>query len=113
MHQDKGLLKSGVPAGAHWRAISEAGRQYALYLHHSTGGKHGTYIATPGTYREALAFDLPAGTYHADWIDAAQGSVIRSERIRHAGGARTLSTPNYKVDVALRIKRVPEPVSTP
>jgi hypothetical protein len=107
MHQNKQFVKSGVPAGAHWRAISEAGRQYAVHLHHSEGGKQGSYIATPGNYRESLVLDLPAGNYRVDWVDPAQGSVIRSENVNHAGGTRTLATPPYHVDIALRILRAP------
>jgi len=47
---------------------------------------------------------LPAGSYQADWVDAAAGSVISSERFTHAGGNRTIGTPPHSVDAALRIK---------
>ena len=105
MRQDKQLVRSEVPAGAHWRAISEPGRQYALYLHHSEGGSGGSYVATPGSYSENLVLDLPAGTYKVDWVDPATGSLIHSENVTHPGGDRTIATPTYTLDIALRIKR--------
>lgn len=106
MHQDEQFVKGGVPAGAHWRAISESGHQYALYLHHSEGGKHGSYIATPGDYRDSLGLDLPAGKYQVDWVDPAQGSVIHAEKVNHTGGTKTFTTPDYHLDIALRIVRM-------
>ena len=61
MRQDKTVIVSSVPAGAFARAISEPGRQYAVYMHHSTDGKGGAYKVTPGNYHEDLGFDtLPA-----------------------------------------------------
>ena len=105
MHPDKEFIVSGVPAGAHCRGISEPGKQYALYLHHSTGGEGGAYTVTPGDYVETLVLDLPAGNYRADWIDPATGSIIKSESVAHQGGHRSFTTPRYAIDIALRIKR--------
>jgi len=106
MRQDKKFIVSGVPPGAFCRGISEPGKQYALYLHHSVvmGRGHG-YRATRGNYSANLALDLPKGTYKADWIDPATGSVVGSTTLEHKGGERTLSSPTYSVDIALRMKR--------
>ena len=106
MHPDKKFVISGVPAGAHCRAISEPGYQYAVYLHHSEGGNGGNYVATPGHYSESLLLDLPQATYKMDWIDPATGSVIQSEIVTHDEGPRAFTTPTYTVDIALRIKRI-------
>ena len=104
MRPDKGLVVSGVPAGAYCRAISEPGRQYALYLHHSTGGRGGAYTVTPGKYTERLVVSLPTGNYQVEWVEPATGTVMRTETFEHGGGKRTLTTPEHAVDVALRIK---------
>ena len=104
MHQDKKIVLSGVPAGAHWRAISEPGQQYAIYLHHSEGGNGSSYVATPGQYSDNLELDLPQNSYEMDWIDPATGSVIKSEIVTHDEGSRIFATPTYAVDIALRIK---------
>jgi hypothetical protein len=106
MHQDKSFVVSGVPTGAYCRAISEPGRQYALYLHHSTGGKGGAYRVTPGKYKERLVVSLPPGNYRAEWVDPATGSVIRTENFKHDRRERTLTTPVHAVDFALRLRVV-------
>ena len=105
MRPDKGLIVSGVPAGAHWRAIGEPGKQYALYLHHGEGGRGQAYTAVPGKYQENLELNLAAGSYKIDWVDPATGVVIRSEHLTHHGGTRIFATPTYTIDIALRIKR--------
>ena len=106
MKQDRKFVLSVEPAGAIWRGISQPGNQYALYLHQSVvmGRGHG-YRATPGSYVEHLGIDLPSGAYQADWVEPATGSVVRSETIQHQGGIREFVTPQYSVDIALRIKR--------
>ena len=106
MKPDKTFVARGVPADAHWRALSEAGQQYALYLHHSKGGTGSAYEASPGKYVEHLVLNLKAGRYKADWIDPATGSVISSTTLRDDAGAWTVTTPTYSVDIALRIKRI-------
>jgi len=104
MHPDKSFIVSGVPAGAYCRAISEPNHQYALYLHHSTGGRGGAYTVTPGEYTERLVLSLPTGSYRVDWVDPATGSVLRTEIFKHGEGERTLTTPEHSVDIALRVK---------
>jgi hypothetical protein len=103
MAPDKSLLVGGAPAGTHCRAISEPGKQYALYLHHSTEGKGSAYRVTPGNYVEKLELNLPAGEYKADWVDPTAGHTISTETFSHSGGTRLVTTPRHVVDVALRI----------
>jgi len=105
MKLDKSFIVSGVPAGAFCRGISEPGKQYALYLHHSKlEDRNHYYIVTTGKYTENLVLSLSAGTYKTDWVDPASGSVVRSESLSHQGGKRTFTTPAHSVDIALRIK---------
>ncbi|HUU14148.1 MAG TPA: hypothetical protein VM182_10610, partial [Terriglobia bacterium] len=68
------------------------------------GRGHG-YRATPGVYVEHLELNLPAGSYKTDWVDPATGSIVGSTTLEHKGGKRTLTSPKYSVDIALRIKR--------
>ena len=63
------------------------------------------YVVTPGDYAETLVLDLPGGTYQADWVDPASGSVVGSLTFTHQGGNKALVTPAHAVDIALRIKR--------
>lgn len=104
MAPDKNFVGGGVPANAYCRAISEPGKQYALYLHHSSGGKGSAYRVTPGQYVEKLDLNLPAGQYQADWVDPATGRVTGAETFTHAGGRRGFTSPVHSVDIALRIK---------
>jgi hypothetical protein len=99
------FVVGGIPTGVYCRGISETGKQYALYHHHSRRDTESSYTVTPGDYVENLDLDLPGGTYVADWVDPASGSTLGSETFAHHGGNRTLTTPTHKVDVALRIKR--------
>ena len=38
----------------------------------------------------------------AEWINPATGSVIRRDSFLHAGGDRTVTAPEYSIDIALR-----------
>jgi hypothetical protein len=105
MKQDTAFVASGLPPGVYSRAISEPGRQYAAYHHHSTGGKGSAYTVTPGNYREELGLVLPAGSYALEWVDPATGEVIASEQFHHEGGNRPVRAPEHHVDIALRVKR--------
>lgn len=73
MRPDKDVVSKGVPAGAYCRALSESGRQYAVYIHHSADRSRGSYEATPGNYQETLTLNLPAGQYLAEWLNPADG----------------------------------------
>jgi hypothetical protein len=114
MGPDKTFVLNGIPAGVYCRGISETGKQYALYHHHSTYKEDGTssYEVKPGSYRENLDLILPGGAYQADWVDPATGAVLGSETFTHLGGDRTFATPRHAVDIALRIKRHETPAKT-
>ena len=106
MRRDHSFVVSEVPAGVFRRSMSQPGKQYAVYQHHSKlEDRNHYYIVTSGNYTEDLELDLPAGNYKAEWVDPASGSVLRSETFAHSGGRRTLATPTYSVDIALRIKQ--------
>jgi hypothetical protein len=112
MRPDKSFVVEGVPVGTHCRGISQPGQQYALYLHHSKGGTGNpylggdTYTVMPGDYSENLDLSLPGGKYRAEWVNPAAGSILGTETFTHHGGNRTVTTPRYTIDIALRIKRV-------
>jgi hypothetical protein len=106
MVPDKGFLVSGVSSPQYHRAISEPGKQYALYIHHSSEKVGGAYTVVPGQYREDLVLNLPTGHYLAEWIDPATGAVLGRVDIVHEGGQRTLTSPTYGVDIALRVKSI-------
>jgi hypothetical protein len=107
MRPDKSFVVSGVSQGAYCRGISQPGEQYALYLHHSElEPNYEYYVVKPGHYHETLTLDLPGGTYKAEWVDPTLGSVVSTVTFTHQGGSQNLTTPEYAVDIALRIKRI-------
>ena len=106
MYPDKSFVIHGLPEGTFYRSISERGRQYALYIHHSIRKDGNYYIINPGQYRENIVVSLPDGDYQAEWINPIDGSVIRSEKVIASGGRSILPTPQYTIDIALRVKRI-------
>jgi len=107
MSPDRGFVIGGIPSGVFCRGISETGRQYALYHHHSAykqPGSQSSYVVEPGRYVEDLLLHLPGGAYKADWIDPASGKVLSNETFIHQGGDRIFHAPEHVVDVALRIR---------
>ena len=75
--------------GAFARALSETGRQYAVYI--SNG------------LQCDLRVNLPKGGYSARWISTHNGTVLKTEKLIHPGGEITLRSPEYKDDIALKI----------
>jgi hypothetical protein len=51
---------------------------------------------------EAL-IDIPAGSYSVEWVNPKTGVVDKSVNFSHAGGGRSLASPLFSEDVALRI----------
>lgn len=91
MRPDNSVIKGGVPQKAIARAMVEAGRAYAIYIN---GGSEAT-----------LTVELPAGNYKAQWINTKTGKIDKEETFEHTGGNRTLVSPQYADDIALRIRK--------
>jgi hypothetical protein len=56
----------------------------------------------PNNLRADLRLHLPAGPYRAEWIGTKSGQVEASEEFDHPGGTRTLASPSFSEDIALR-----------
>jgi len=106
----------GIPEGAFCRGIAESGKQYALYVFHGTPHRvewpQGTvtdrFNVQSGRYRDTVVLrDVPAGDYGAEWIDPVDGSVLRVDNLVHTAGDVELTTPEYSIDIALRMRRRP------
>jgi hypothetical protein len=98
MRPDNSVIKGGVPqkapaasCEARAGAMAEAGRAYAIYIN---GGSEAT-----------LTVELPAGNYKAQWINTKTGKIDKEETFEHTGGNRTLVSPQYVDDIALRIRK--------
>ncbi len=93
MKPDNSIIKGGVPDKATARALVQAGRAYAIYIN--------------GGNEVKLVVDLPEGTYTAEWVNTKTGKFDKTETFQHANGNRTLPSPKYVDDIALRIRRAP------
>jgi hypothetical protein len=89
MAPNNGVVTGGIPGGASIRALVESGAQYAIHI---TGGSQAN-----------LQVNLPAGSYKADWVNTKTGAVDGTSTFAHAGGNRTISSPSYSEDIALKI----------
>ena len=106
MQPDKNFVIHGIPEGTFYRSISEPGKQYALYIHHSLRKGESYYFINPGKYREEMVLSMPEGNYQAEWINPADGRVVSEEKISVKGDSYKIGTPEYAIDIALRIKRL-------
>jgi hypothetical protein len=87
------LQEGGSRTHATLRVLSEPGQAYAVYVE---GG---------GQVR--LVLELPAAAYRAEWINTKTGQGEATETFDHPGGKKTLDSPHYSEDIALRVQRQP------
>jgi hypothetical protein len=90
------------PDGSDIKAVGDAARIYALA---QPGKTYAVYVdgGSPGA---TLLCNVPAGRYHAEWINTLTGAVDKSQDVSHAGGVLTLDSPPYAEDVALKLVRL-------
>ncbi|MHC4558779.1 MAG: cellulase family glycosylhydrolase [Planctomycetota bacterium] len=89
MKPDNSVIKGGIPDKATARALVQKGRAYAIYI--NGGGEM------------QLVVELPEGKYKAEWLNTKTGDIDKKETFEHPGGNRTLNSPKYEDDIALRI----------
>lgn len=74
------------------RALVERGKAYAVYL--------------KGGSQAELVLDLTAGKFQVEWLNTRTGKIDKVESFEHPGGNKTLVSPAYAEDIALRVQRV-------
>ncbi len=89
MKPDNSIIKGGIPEKATARALVQKGRAYVIYIN--------------GGSEAQLQLKLPKGKYKAEWLNTKTGKTNNNETFNHSGGNRTLKSPQYKDDIALRI----------
>lgn len=90
MRPDGSVVKE-LPDNVTVQVLSEPGRAYALYIN--------------GSGLKNLTVEIPPGSYRHEWIDTKTAKVLSEKPLTHPGGRVKLSVPEYKDDIALRIKR--------
>ena len=107
MAPDNAIVKEGVRPGGSARALVEPGKAIAIYVRKQrpTSGKEtAATVAGDSSAPAALHIDLTDGDWRAEWIDTMTGSVVRAESVR-GGGVRAIASPEYRADIALRLRR--------
>src|SRR5262249_19198269 len=90
MRPDETIIKGGVSDKARARALSESGKQYAIYI--NGGGQ-----TRPGV-------ELPPGGQARPRGGPPGGRWATPAGLRPQKGRRTIESPEYQDDIALRIK---------
>jgi hypothetical protein len=106
MRPDAGVIAGGIPEGSITRAISEPGRQYGIYIHHSTPTPNRSrYEVNQKPRTLDLVLHLPSGSYEVEWIRPTNLAGLATQALaNHTGGRITLATsPEHREDIALRI----------
>jgi hypothetical protein len=100
MKPDNGVIKGGtitepldgnVVKTTTVEALAERGKAYAIYI-------------CGGTQAD-LTIKIPTGEYQAQWINTRTGKVVKERSFLQAAVRRTLKSPMYSEDIALRIVR--------
>ena len=107
MVRDRKSIKS-APIGTKVSMISEKGRQYAMYIHHSymSAERFGNYYEPIfGQYEPTITLDLDEGEYSVTFIDPGTMKVIKEIHITGGSDNVLLACPRYRLDLAVKIHR--------
>lgn len=106
---DRESVRCATP-GVRTRALTQRGQAYAVYVHVPLPKKpKDEELRHHAAQRvEArLVLDLPAGRYRAEWWDTRTGAVTPAIAWTHGGGEKTLESPSFTEDIALRLVAAP------
>ena len=92
-------LVTNLPEGISAQVLAEPGKQYAVYLHTPMPPK-------PDSSNVQVTFniELPAGSYLLAWLNPLTGTMSEPTELIHPGGACSLTTHEFKHDIALAIR---------
>jgi len=108
MTRDNTTLRS-ISIGSNVNMISEKGKQYAIYIHHSfpNGGGMGTfYEPSYGEYAPKITLRLEKGDYTVTFIEPETLNVLKEEKISSGGEDTELVCPAHTLDLAVKIMAV-------
>jgi len=89
-----------------WRTVKHASGAYARVLS-TPRGEYAVYFDGDGP--STITMDLPSGDYSGEWINVATGVATPLAVFHHAGGEKTVQSPEFQNGVALRLTCVTEP----
>jgi hypothetical protein len=93
-------MSGKLPAGFAARALSQPGKQYAIYLHKSSAATQPA--APPPAQSLEISLLLQPGTYRTQWMDPITGKSLDRPAVKHSGGPFTIAG-NIAQDAAVQI----------
>lgn len=100
MKPSRDVIKEGVPQGMHAYALSQPGKDYALYL----GPKPGEKNPPPKPEKIKLVLEIPPGDYLVEWLNPVSGESDKKESVKSEGRV-TIESPAFKDDLAISVRR--------
>lgn len=105
MQPEPDMVKGAFPAGVTMRALHGRDKGCLAYLRTGLGATRNNPRQTAFSADELrFSFDLPKGTFKAQWLNPGTGSILKTETIDHTGGFREFSAPAFQDDIALALK---------
>ena len=95
-----------VSTGACVNMISEKGKQYAMYMHHSFPQLRGGSYYSPnfGKFAPVVTLKLDTGEYNVTFIEPETLNVLRESRLVSDGSSEIeIACPEYALDIAIKI----------
>jgi hypothetical protein len=88
------------------RALAQAGRTYAVYLHRGrvVKGAKPPFQVDAASGPAKLTLDLPPGRYGLQWLNPKSGQWSGRWTLNHTGGKWTVESPAFTEDVALLVR---------
>jgi len=106
MRRDRETIKR-VTGAVNIHAISEKGKQYAMYMHHSHlnyGEFTETYyIPNRGVFEDVITAIIEKGSYKVTFIEPETLKVIEERPLVCDGGETEIKCPQYTLDIAIKI----------
>jgi hypothetical protein len=99
------VIVGGDLGGASARALGEAGKQYAIYLHRGrvAQDQKPQYQVDNQPHTARLLLHLPQRNYRYTWVDPKTGQAVSQGVFAQVGETQELQSPEYREDIALRI----------
>ncbi|MCL2880860.1 MAG: hypothetical protein FWF29_11510 [Treponema sp.] len=109
MTHDNNTIKE-LSVGGRISGMSEAGKQYAFYMHHCFTNYrrwHPThYVPVEGEYNTVVSMEIKEGEYNLTFVNPADLAVISEQKIQSTGEEIKIQCPRYTLDIALKIIKV-------
>jgi hypothetical protein len=85
------------------RVLAKPGETYAIYINRI--GRDKSFMTGRPPQTATMRVELPAGNFTLEWMDVKTGDIVKTEKIVHPGGLHQVLSPEYILDIALRISK--------